>query len=572
MNATMDHSDNPGSPAAAAPVDFIRAIVDEDLVSGKHHGRVATRFPPEPNGYLHIGHAKSICLNFGVASEHGGTCNLRFDDTNPTKEDVEYVDAIKEDVAWLGFDWDQLLFASDYFERLYGFAVELIRRDQAYVDSLPWEEIRRYRGTLTEPGRNSPYRDRPIEESLDLFARMRAGEFPDGAHVLRAKIDMASPNLNMRDPTLYRIRHATHHRTGDTWCIYPMYDFAHPLSDALERITHSLCTLEFEDHRPLYDWLVNNLIETDRPRQIEFARLNLNYTVMSKRKLLQLVEQGLVSGWDDPRMPTISGLRRRGHTPESIRDFCGRIGVAKKENVIDVAQLEHSVREDLNKRAPRVMAVLRPLKVVLTNYPEGQVEEVDVINNPEDQAAGTRRVPFGRVLYIERDDFKEDPPKKFFRLSPGREVRLRCAYFITCTEVIKDDRGDVVELRATYDPATRGGDAPDGRRVKATLHWVSADHALPIEVRLYDRLFSVEDPEKVGEGQTFLDHINPASLEVLHGCLAEPSLATAVAPARFQFERIGYFCVDPDSKPDRLVVNRTVSLRDAWAKIEQKQR
>ena len=545
--------------------------MEEDLASGKHHGRVATRFPPEPNGYLHIGHAKSICLNFGVAAEHGGTCNLRFDDTNPTKEDVEYVDAIKEDVAWLGFQWDQLLFASDYFERLYGFAVELIRRDQAYVDSLPWEEIRRHRGTLTEPGRNSPYRDRPIEESLDLFARMRAGEFPDGAHVLRAKIDMASPNLNMRDPTLYRIRHATHHRTGDTWCIYPMYDFAHPLSDALERITHSLCTLEFEDHRPLYDWLVNNLIDTDRPRQIEFARLNLNYTVMSKRKLLQLVEQGVVSGWDDPRMPTISGLRRRGHTPESIRDFCGRIGVAKKENVIDVAQLEHSVREDLNRRAPRVMAVLRPLKVVLTNYPEGQVEEVDVINNPEDPAAGTRKVPFSRVLYIERDDFKEDPPKKFFRLSPGKEVRLRCAYFITCTEVIKDDRGEVVELRATYDPATRGGDAPDGRRVKSTLHWVSGAHALPIEVRLYDRLFSVEDPEKVGEGQTFLDHINPDSLEVLHGCLAEPSLATAVAPARFQFERIGYFCVDPDSKPGKLVVNRTVSLRDAWAKIEQKQ-
>jgi glutaminyl-tRNA synthetase len=571
MNATMDHSDNPGSPAAAAPVDFIRAIMEEDLASGKHHGRVATRFPPEPNGYLHIGHAKSICLNFGVAAEHGGTCNLRFDDTNPTKEDVEYVDAIKADVAWLGFQWDQLLFASDYFERLYAFAVELIRRDLAYVDSLPWEEIRRHRGTLTEPGRNSPYRDRPIAESLDLFARMRAGEFPDGAHVLRAKIDMASPNLNMRDPTLYRIRHATHHRTGDTWCIYPMYDFAHPLSDALERITHSLCTLEFEDHRPLYDWLVNNLIEADRPRQIEFARLNLNYTVMSKRKLLQLVEQRVVSGWDDPRMPTLSGLRRRGHTPESIRDFCGRIGVAKKENVIDVAQLEHSVREDLNKRAPRVMAVLRPLKVVLTNYPEGQVEEVAVINNPEDPAAGTRNVPFARVLYIERDDFKEDPPKKFFRLSPGKEVRLRCAYFITCTDVIKDDRGEVVELRATYDPATRGGDAPDGRRVKATLHWVSAAHALPIEVRLYDRLFSVEDPEKVSEGQTFLDHINPASLDVLQGCLAEPSLATAVAPARFQFERIGYFCVDPDSRPGKLVVNRTVSLRDAWAKIEQKQ-
>ncbi len=571
MNAKMSHSDYPVSPEAAAPVDFIRAIVEEDLASGKHHGRIATRFPPEPNGYLHIGHAKSICLNFGVAAEYGGTCNLRFDDTNPTKEDVEYVDAIKEDVAWLGFKWDELLFASDYFERLYGFAVDLIRRDLAYIDSLPWEEIRRLRGTLTEPGRNSPYRDRPIEESLDLFSRMRAGEFPDGAHVLRAKIDMASPNLNMRDPTLYRIRHATHHRTGDTWCIYPMYDFAHPLSDALERITHSLCTLEFEDHRPLYDWLVNNLIDADRPRQIEFARLNLNYTVMSKRKLLQLVEQGFVSGWDDPRMPTISGLRRRGHTPESIRDFCGRIGVAKKENVIDVAQLEHSVREDLNRRAPRVMAVLRPLKVVLTNYPEAQVEEVDVINNPEDPAAGTRKVPFSRVLYIERDDFKEDPPKKFFRLSPGKEVRLRCAYFITCTEVIKDDRGQVVELRATYDPATRGGDAPDGRRVKSTLHWVSAAHALPIEVRLYDRLFSVEDPEKVGEGQTFLDHINPDSLEVLHGCLAEPSLATASAPDRFQFERIGYFCVDPDSRPGKLVVNRTVSLRDAWAKIEQKQ-
>jgi len=572
MNATMDHSENPVSPETAASVDFIRAIVEEDLASGKHHGRVATRFPPEPNGYLHIGHAKSICLNFGVAAEYGGTCNLRFDDTNPAKEDVEYVDAIKEDVAWLGFKWDQLLFASDYFERLYGFAVELIRRDQAYIDSLPWEEIRRHRGTLTEPGRNSPYRDRPIEESLDLFARMRGGEFPDGAHVLRAKIDMASPNLNMRDPTLYRIRHATHHRTGDAWCIYPMYDFAHPLSDALERITHSLCTLEFEDHRPLYDWLVNNLIDADRPRQIEFARLNLNYTVMSKRKLLQLVEQGVVSGWDDPRMPTISGLRRRGHTPESIRDFCGRIGVAKKENVIDAAQLEHSVREDLNRRAPRVMAVLRPLKVMLTNYPEGQVEEVDVINNPEDPAAGTRKVPFSRVLYIERDDFKEDPPKKFFRLSPGKEVRLRCAYFITCTEVIKDDRGEVVELRATYDPATRGGDAPDGRRVKSTLHWVSEAHALPIEVRLYDRLFSVEDPEKVGEGQTFIDHINPASLEVLHECLAEPSLAAAVAPARFQFERIGYFCVDPDSKPGKLVVNRTVSLRDTWARIEQKQR
>jgi len=567
----MSQSEEPGSVAAAAPVDFIRAIVEEDLASGKHHGRVATRFPPEPNGYLHIGHAKSICLNFGVAAQHGGTCNLRFDDTNPTKEDVEYVEAIKEDVTWLGFRWDRLLFASDYFEQLYGFAVELIRRDNAYVDSLNWEDSRRLRGTLTEPGRNSPYRDRPIEESLDLFARMRAGEFEDGAHVLRAKIDMASPNLNMRDPTLYRIRHATHHRTGDAWCIYPMYDFAHPLSDALERITHSLCTLEFEDHRPLYDWLVNHLFDADRPRQIEFARLNLNYTVMSKRKLLQLVEQRLVSGWDDPRMPTISGLRRRGHTPESIRDFCGRIGVAKKENVIDVAQLEHSVREDLNRRAPRVMAVLRPLKVVITNYPDDQIEEVDVINNPEDPAAGTRKVPFSRVLYIERDDFREDPPKKFFRLSPGKEVRLRCAYFITCTDAIKDDQGVITELRCTYDPATRGGDAPDGRRVKATLHWVSAAHALPIEVRLYDRLFNVEDPEKVAEGQTFLDHLNPESLEVLRGCLAEPSLATAAVPARFQFERIGYFCVDPDSKPGALVMNRTVPLRDPWAKIAQQQ-
>src|SRR3984893_8788086 len=441
-------SDDPGSTTPALPVDFIRTIVDEDLAAGKHHGRVATRFPPEPNGYLHIGHAKSICLNFGVAAERGGTCNLRFDDTNPAREDVEYVDAIKEDVRWLGFTWDGLFFASDYFERLYGFAVDLIRRDLAYVDSLDADQIRQYRGTLTEPGRNSPFRDRPVGESLDLFARMRVGEFEDGAHVLRAKIDMASPNLNMRDPTLYRIRHASHHRTGDAWCIYPMYDFAHPLSDALEGITHSLCTLEFEDHRPLYDWLLENLVAADpgeRPQQIEFARLNLNYTVMSKRKLLQLVQQGLVDGWDDPRMPTITGLRRRGYTPESIRDFCARIGVAKKENVIDVAQLEHSVREDLNLRAPRVMAVLRPLKVVLTNYPEGQVEQLDVINNPEDAAAGTRKVPFSRVLYIERDDFMENPPKKFFRLSPGKEVRLRCAYFIKCTEVVKDEHGEVRE-------------------------------------------------------------------------------------------------------------------------------
>ena len=563
-------SDNAPPAETTGPVDFIRAIIQEDLATGKHQGRVATRFPPEPNGYLHIGHATSICLNFGVAAEYGGTCNLRFDDTNPTKEDIEFVDAIAEDVRWLGFTWDGLLYASDYFEKLYDFAVQLIRNGEAYVDGLSADEIRQYRGTLTEPGRNSPYRDRTIEESLDLFARMRAGEFADGTYVLRAKIDMESPNFNMRDPTLYRIRHAQHHRTGDAWCIYPMYDFAHPLSDAIERITHSLCTLEFEDHRPLYDWLVERFVDRDRPRQIEFARRNLSYTVMHKRKLLQLVQQGLVSGWDDPRMPTIAGLRRRGCTPESIRDFSTRVGVSRKPNVSDVAQLEHSVREDLNRHAPRVMTVLRPLKVVLTNYPEGQVEEVDVINNPEDPSAGTRKVPFSQVLYIEREDFKEDPPKKFFRLSTGREVRLRCAYFITCTEVVKDDSGEIVELRCTYDPATRGGDSPDGRRVKATLHWVSAGHAIPVEVRLYDRLFNVEDPERVAEGGTFLDHLNPVSLEVLTGCQAEPSLRTAETPARFQFERLGYFCVDPDSKSGALVFNRTVTLRDAWARIEQK--
>jgi glutaminyl-tRNA synthetase len=557
--------------APAAPVDFIRAIVDADLASGVHHGRVATRFPPEPNGYLHIGHAKSICLNFGVAAERGGICNLRFDDTNPAKEDVEYVDAIKADVEWLGFRWDALLFASDYFEQLYGFAVTLISRGLAYVDSLDADQIRQYRGTLTEPGRDSPYRSRSIEENLDLFGRMRGGEFPDGAHVLRAKIDMASPNLNMRDPALYRIRHAAHHRTGDAWCIYPMYDFAHPLSDAIERITHSLCTLEFEDHRPLYDWLVDALIEGDKPQQIEFARLNLNYTVMSKRKLLQLVQQGHVSGWSDPRMPTLAALRRRGYTPESIRDFCGRIGVAKKANVIDVAQLEHSVREDLNRRAPRVMAVLRPLKVVLTNFPDGRVEEMDVVNNPEDESAGTRRVPFSRELYIEQDDFREDPPKKFFRLSPGKEVRLRSAYFITCHDVIKDAAGQIVELHCTYDPATRGGDSPDGRRVKATLHWVSAAHAVPAEVRLYDRLFSVEDPERTQDGQTFLDYLNPHSLETLSACQVEPSLASAVPGDRVQFERLGYFCVDEDTRPGALVFNRTVSLRDTWARIEHKQ-
>jgi glutaminyl-tRNA synthetase len=568
-----DDSNDATGPPVDAPLDFIRTIVREDIASAKHGGRVATRFPPEPNGYLHIGHAKSICLNFGVAQEHSGTCNLRFDDTNPTKEDVEYVDAIKEDVRWLGFDWgERLYFASDYFEQLYQFAVELVRRGKAYVDSLTADQIREYRGTLTTPGRNSPYRDRSVAENLDLFERMRAGAFEDGAHVLRAKIDMASPNLNMRDPTLYRIRHATHHRTGDAWCVYPMYDFAHPLSDALERITHSLCTLEFEDHRPLYDWLVEHLIERDPPRQIEFARLNLNYTVMSKRKLLQLVERGHVSGWDDPRLPTIGGLRRRGYTPESIRDFCARIGLAKKENVIDVAQLEHAVREDLNRRAPRVMVVLRPLKVIITNYQAGLVEDVDVINNPEDPSAGTRKVPFSRVLYIERDDFREDPPKKYFRLAPGREVRLRCAYFIRCTNVVKDERGEIVELHCTYDPATRGGDAPDGRRVKATLHWVSAAHGIPVEVRLYDRLFSVPDPENVPEGKTFVDRLNLDSLEVLRDSQAESALGAALPGARFQFERIGYFCVDPDSRPDAPVFNRTVSLRDGWAKIEQQQR
>ncbi|HUC77051.1 MAG TPA: glutamine--tRNA ligase/YqeY domain fusion protein [Vicinamibacterales bacterium] len=560
-------TDDHGSAAAAPPVDFIRAIVDEDLAAGRHHGRVATRFPPEPNGYLHIGHAKSICLNFGVAEERGGVCNLRFDDTNPTKEDVEYVDSIREDVAWLGFAWAAERYASDYFERLYQFAVELIKQGRAYVDSLSADEIRAYRGTLTEPGRNSPYRDRPAAESLDLFARMRSGEFADGTHVLRAKIDMASPNVNMRDPTLYRIRHASHHRTGDTWCIYPMYDFAHPLSDAIEGITHSICTLEFEAHRPLYDWLVDAVVEGDKPRQYEFARLNLNYTITSKRKLLQLVQHGLVNGWDDPRMPTLSGLRRRGYTPESIRDFCTRIGVAKKENVIDVAQLEHSVREDLNKRALRVMTVLRPLKVVITNYPEGVVEYASVQNNPEDVTAGNRDVPFSRELYIERDDFMESPPKKFFRLSPGREVRLRSAYFVTCTEVVKGDRGEIVEVRCTYDPSTRGGNAPDSRRPKATLHWVSAAHAVAVEVRLYDRLFSVEDPVNVPEGGSFTDNLNPHSLEVIRDAQAEPSLSESSVGAIVQFERLGYFCVDPDSKPGALVFNRTVSLKDTWARI-----
>ena len=549
--------------AAGRSLDFIREIVEEDLRTGKHD-TVVTRFPPEPNGYLHIGHVKSICLNFGVAAEYGGRCNLRFDDTNPEKEEAEYARAIVDDIHWLGFEFGGEAFhASDYFDQLYEWAEFLIREGKAYVDSLSAEEMRQYRGTLTEPGKESPYRSRGVDENLDLLRRMRAGEFPDGAHVLRAKIDMASPNMNMRDPVLYRIRHEEHHRTGNKWCIYPMYDFAHPPSDAIEHVTHSLCTLEFEDHRPLYDWLVETLPVPSRPRQIEFARLNLNYTVMSKRKLLRLVQEGYVSGWDDPRMPTIAGLRRRGYTPASLRNFAERVGVARRENVIDVGLLEFSVREDLNKTAPRVMGVLRPLRVVIENYPEDQVEELESPVNPEDPSAGTRRVPFSRVLYLERDDFMEDPPKKFFRLAPGREVRLRSAYFITCTEAIKDASGEIVELRATYDPATRGGDAPDGRRPKATLHWVSAGQALDCEVRLYDRLFSVEDPEAGGD---FLACLNPQSLEVIANAKLEPSVDGASPLTRYQFERLGYFCVDRDSSGGRLVFNRTATLKESWTK------
>ncbi len=551
------------------PADFIREIVAADLKAGRHHHRVHTRFPPEPNGYLHIGHAKSIALNFGIAAEFGGLCNLRFDDTNPTKEDVEYVDSIQEDVRWLGFDWeDRLFYASDYFEQMYGYAQQLIRDGKAYVDSLSADEIRDYRGTLTEPGRNSPYRERPPDESLDLFGRMRAGDFPDGAHVLRARIDMASPNINMRDPTLYRIRHAPHHNTGDAWCVYPTYDYAHPISDAIEGITHSLCTLEFEDHRPLYDWVVENIrhdaVFRSRPQQIEFARLNLNYTVMSKRKLLALVEQRRVAGWDDPRMPTIAGLRRRGYTPEAIRDFCSRIGVAKKENVVDVALLEHTVREDLNRRARRTLAVLRPLRVVIENYPGDRVEEVEAINNPEDEAAGTRRIPFSRELYIERDDFMEVPPKKFFRLSPGTEVRLRYAYILKCERVVKDAAGNVTELRCSIDEDSLAG-ATAGRRVKGTIHWVSAGHAADAEVRLYDRLFASEDPGEGGRDP--LTDLNAASLEVLTACKVERGLADAAPGLRLQFERQGYFCVDPDSRPGAPVFNRTVTLKDAWARI-----
>ena len=564
-------SDPLPTPESARPLDFIREIVAGDLRAGRH-GRAHTRFPPEPNGYLHIGHAKSICLNFGVAEEFGGICNLRFDDTNPTKEDTEYVDSIQQDVRWLGFDWaERMYYASDYFEQMYTFAEQLVRGGHAYVDSLTADEIRDYRGTLTEPGRNSPHRSRPAAESLDLFRRMRAGEFPDGAHVLRAAIDMASPNINMRDPTLYRIRHAPHHRTGDAWSIYPTYDYAHPISDAIEGITHSLCTLEFEDHRPLYDWVVDHILRDNefrsRPRQIEFARLNLNYTVMSKRKLLALVEQNLVSGWDDPRMPTIAGIRRRGYTPEAVRDFCARIGVAKKENVIDVALLEHTVREDLNRHARRTLAVLRPLKVVIENVPEGRIDQVSAVNNPEDPDAGTRTVPFSREIFIERDDFMEVPAKKFFRLSPGAEVRLRYAYILKCEAVVKDAAGEITEIRGSIDTESLSG-ATATRRVKGTIHWVSAAHAVDAEVRLYDRLFESEDP--AGGGRDPLSDLNPRSLEVLSHSKVEPALASAPRGARFQFERQGYFCVDPDSTPARPVFNRTVTLKDSWAKISGK--
>lgn len=555
-------------------VDFIRTIIADDLREHRNQGRVATRFPPEPNGYLHIGHAKSISLNFGVAQEFQGTCNLRFDDTNPAKEEIEYADAIERDVRWLGFSWDDRLFyASDYFPKLYDYATDLIRAGKAYVDSLSADEIRAHRGTLTEPGRNSPYRDRPVAENLDLFARMKGGEFEDGAHVLRAKIDMASPNINMRDPTLYRIRRMPHDRTGDAWSIYPMYDFAHTISDALEGITHSLCTLEFEDHRPLYEWFLDNLTLPSRPRQIEFARLAMTYTLTSKRKLLRLVEDGIVRGWDDPRMMTIAGLRRRGFTPEAIRDFCDRVGVAKKASLIDMQLLEHCVREDLNRRAPRVMAVLRPLRVVVENYPEGEVEEIEAVNNPEDPSAGTRKVPFSRVIHIEQDDFREDPPKKFFRLSPGKEVRLRYGFIIKCTEVVKDPQtGAIVELRCSYDPQTRSGSESkeDRKRVQATIHWVSAAHAVQAEVRLIDRLFKDERPGETD--RDLLEEINPASLEVLTDCQVEPSLASAAAQSRFQFERLGYFTVDADSQPGRLVFNRTVTLRDQWAKVEKAQK
>jgi glutaminyl-tRNA synthetase len=558
------------SPAESRPSNFIRDIVIEDLKTKKYGDAVIqTRFPPEPNGYLHIGHAKSICLNFGLADEFGGKTNLRFDDTNPEKEEQEYVDSILKDVRWLGFEWDGLYYASDYFDQLYEWAIKLINEGKAYVDDLSAEEIRQHRGTLTEPGKESPHRNRDAKENLDLFERMRKGEFPDGSLVLRAKIDMASKNLNMRDPIMYRILRAEHHRTGGKWCIYPMYDYAHGQSDSIERVTHSICTLEFEDHRPLYNWFIQQL-GIFPSQQMEFDRLSLTYTLLSKRKLLTLVQEKRVTGWDDPRMPTLSGIRRRGYTPEAIRNFCAAIGVSKTNGTLELAMLEHFVREDLNKRAPRVMAVLRPLKVVIDNYPEGQVEEVEAVNNPEDESAGRRKVPFSKVLYIEQDDFREDPPKQYYRLSPGREVRLRYGYFITAKTVVKNDRGEVVEVHCTYDPATRGGNAPDGRKVKSTIHWVSAAHALDAEVRIYDKLFSKEDPNQVEEGQEFTANLNPNSLEVIAPAKLEPSLANAPVEGRYQFERLGYFCVDPDSKPGRPVFNRTVALKDTWAKIEKK--
>jgi glutaminyl-tRNA synthetase len=557
---------NPNDKKAS---NFIREIIDNDLKTNKHRGKVHTRFPPEPNGYLHIGHAKSICLNFGIAQDYNGQCNLRFDDTNPSKEDVEYVDSIQEDVHWLGFTWDdRMYYASDYFGKLYEYAVQLIKEDKAFVCDLSAEELRQHRGTLTEPGKNSPYRDRTVEENLELFARMKKGEFADGSRTLRAKIDMASPNLNMRDPVIYRILNVPHHRTGSEWCIYPMYDFAHGISDAIEGITHSICTLEFEDHRPLYDWFLDELRTENHPQQIEFARLNLSYTIMSKRKLLQLVEENIVEGWDDPRMPTITGLRRRGYTPESIRNFCDRIGVAKRENVIDVALLEHSIREDLNQHAKRVMAVLRPLRVIIDNYPEGQTEELEAVNNPEDPSMGTRKIVFSREIYIEQDDFKEDPPKKYFRLSPGNEVRLRYAYIIRCTDVVKDDEGNIVEVHCTYDPETRSGMAQSQRKVKGTIHWVSAEKNFTAEVRLYDRLFNNENPGT--KGKDIKEDLNPDSLTRLKGCKLELELQNSEPGDRFQFERNGYFCVDKYSTPDKICFNRTVTLKDAWAKIEKK--
>jgi glutaminyl-tRNA synthetase len=567
---------NPQTEAAAnpsaepRPSNFIRDIVLDDLKTNKYNGRVQTRFPPEPNGYLHIGHAKAICLDFGLANEFGGHTNLRFDDTNPEKEETEYVDSIMEDVKWLGFQWDELRYASDYFDQLYAWAVQLIEAGKAYVDDLSADEIRKYRGTLTEPGKDSPFRGRSIEENRNLFERMRAGEFPDGSRTLRAKIDMASPNFNMRDPVMYRILHADHHRTGNKWPIYPMYDYAHGQSDSLERVTYSMCTLEFEDHRPLYNWFIKEL-GIFPSQQIEFDRLNLTYTLLSKRKLLQLVREGRVSGWDDPRMPTISGIRRRGYTAEAIRKFCGAIGVSKTTGSIELAMLEHFVREDLNKSAPRAMAVLRPLKVVIDNYPENQTEEMEAVNNPEDPNAGTRKVPFSRILYIEQDDFREIPPPKYFRLSPGREVRLRYGYFVTCTGVVKNDKGEVIEVHCTYDPATRGGNnPPDGRKVKSTIHWVSAAHAVDAEVRIYENLFSKEDPNQTAEGEDFTANLNPNSLEVLRDAKLEPSLASPRVGSRYQFERLGYFCADPDSAPGKPVFNRTVALKDTWAKIEKK--